>query len=158
VATKRKSDRKGHQRKKLPDLYTTLGCPPQSRLHLKRQAFGTHIAILQERALRSLENVWDEVHKHGGVFYIASTYRSCATQREVCSNIPNCGPNGCPGRCAPPGHSYHQLGLAVDAPGTKETATVRRVFYKHGWHNFSSHDSLRATGSDPWHFSFHVTG
>lgn len=153
MATKKKA----HHHRRSPALYTTLGCPPKSRLHLRHQAFGTHIAIMQERALHSLEEVWREVHRRGGQFYIASTYRSCATQREVCQNI--CGnPNGCSGTCAPPGRSYHQLGLAVDAPATKNPSEVRRIFYRHNWHNFSSHDGLRASGSDPWHFSFHVTG
>lgn len=143
--------------RKLPDLYTTLGCPPKARLHLEHQAFGTHIAILQARALQSLREVERDCRKHNAAFSIASTYRSCATQREVCQNI--CGsPNGCPGTCAPPGRSYHQLGLAVDAPATKNPSEVRRIFYRHGWHNFSSHDSLRASGSDPWHMSYHVTG
>lgn len=143
--------------KDLPDLYTVQGCPPKSRLHLDHQVFGTHVAILQARALWSLDQVWHDCHKQNAAFTIASTYRSCATQREVCQHL--CGnPNGCPGTCAPPGRSYHQLGLAVDAPATKNPSTVRRIFYRHGWHNFSSHDGLTASGSDPWHFSYRVTG
>jgi hypothetical protein len=154
---KRRKDRTKSDNVKCPDLYMTLGCPPERRLHLERGAFGTHIAILQCAALESLKEVWAECQTHDASFVIASTYRSCDTQREVCAHL--CGnPNGCPGTCAPPGRSYHQLGLAVDAPATKNPSEVRRIFYAHGWHNFSSHDGLTASGSDPWHFSFRATG
>jgi hypothetical protein len=44
---------------------------------------------------------------------LVQSYRSCAQQAEACKNI--CGnANGCPGRCVKPGHSYHQLGAAID--------------------------------------------
>lgn len=156
---KRRQDRTKDNSGKVncPDIYPFQGCVSTSRLHLERAAFGTHIAILQCAALESLKQVWAECQQHNASFTIASTYRSCATQREVCQHL--CGnPNGCPGTCAPPGRSYHQLGLAVDAPATRNPSTVRRIFYAHGWHNFSSHDGLSASGSDPWHFSYHVTG
>ncbi|HSL15685.1 MAG TPA: hypothetical protein VK962_05330, partial [Actinomycetota bacterium] len=40
------------------------------------------------------------------------SFRSCGQQRQACRDI--CGdPGGCPGLCAPPGLSWHQLGAAI---------------------------------------------
>lgn len=44
---------------------------------------------------------------------ITSAYRSVQSQAAACVSV--CGnSSGCPGRCAPPGKSYHQKGLALD--------------------------------------------
>ncbi|MBI2610752.1 hypothetical protein HYW60_02330 [Candidatus Kaiserbacteria bacterium] len=44
---------------------------------------------------------------------INSAYRNSIQQENACRGI--CGnPGGCPGKCAPPGRSYHQKGLAID--------------------------------------------
>ena len=44
---------------------------------------------------------------------VIQSYRSCAKQAMACKSI--CGnPEGCPGLCAPPGLSYHQIGAAID--------------------------------------------
>lgn len=138
----------------LPDLYTNLGCPPRRRLHLRRMAYHEHVVILQARAMRSFENVVDDLRQRNIRIWIMSTYRSCTDQARVCSGI--CGnPHGCPGRCAPPGGSYHQLGLAIDSGvvnGASEQ-TLRNIYEKHGWHYFSP-----MNGSDPQHCSFHVRG
>ena len=75
------------------------------------------------------------------------SFRSCGQQREACRNI--CGdPGGCPGLCAPPGRSWHQLGAAIDT--TEEALADARIV-----------DALVANGwcqplasSDPGHFSF----
>jgi hypothetical protein len=40
------------------------------------------------------------------------SYRSCAEQRVACRSI--CANTECPGRCAPPGKSWQQLGAAID--------------------------------------------
>jgi D-alanyl-D-alanine carboxypeptidase-like protein len=86
----------------------------------------------EQRAGRRIPVVW--------------SYRSCAEQRMVCRNI--CGSAECPGRCAPPGKSWHQLGAAIDTNqrGLDTPAIV---------------DALQAAGwcqslptSDPGHFSF----
>lgn len=37
-----------------------------------------------------------------------SCYRSTEEQRKICGKMPGCSPEGCPGRCAPPGRSNHQ--------------------------------------------------
>ncbi len=46
-----------------------------------------------------------------------SGYRSADTQRKICAEMPNCGPQGCPGRCAPPGRSNHQHVATCDIQG-----------------------------------------
>lgn len=147
------------KKQKLPALFTQHGCWSAKRLHLTRDPIGHHIVRLQPLAMRSLHNVVDEMGDTP--VSVISSFRSCADQRRVCSAMPGCSPEGCPGRCAKPGLSYHQLGLAVDiAPPQKALARrrLRRKFYANGWHNFSSNDSLTASGSDPWHFSYRVTG
>ena len=78
---------------------------------------------------------------------VVQSYRSCAEQRLACRGI--CGnPRGCPGLCAPPGLSWHQLGAAIDI--TEEAVADARIV-----------DALEANGwcqalpdSDPGHFSF----
>jgi hypothetical protein len=78
---------------------------------------------------------------------VVQSYRSCAEQRRACRGI--CGdPGGCPGLCAPPGLSWHQLGAAIDI--TEEGVADARIV-----------EALEANGwcqalpdSDPGHFSF----
>jgi len=82
-----------------------------------------------------------------GPVYVAQSYRSCAQQRIACLNI--CGdPNGCPGRCAKPGTSYHQLGAAVDlTQESLDSAGVIEAMERAGWCQSQSAD-------DPGHFSY----
>lgn len=78
---------------------------------------------------------------------VVQSYRSCAKQRMACKGI--CGdPNGCPGTCAPPGKSWHQLGAAVDVTqaGIDDPAIVAAL-KGNGWC-----EPLLST--DPGHFSF----
>jgi|GEM_PF-3023232 len=54
---------------------------------------------------------------------INSAYRSTAQQQCTCASVcPDHNPNGCSGKCAPPGESYHQKGLAIDVshPGLSD--------------------------------------
>jgi hypothetical protein len=74
------------------------------------------------------------------------SYRSCHEQRLACRTI--CGNAECPGRCAPAGKSWHQLGAAIDTN-------------QHGLDTPNIVAALEATGwcqslptSDPGHFSF----
>jgi hypothetical protein len=75
------------------------------------------------------------------------SYRTCAQQREACRNI--CGSAaGCPGRCAPPGKSWHQLGAAIDTTQhALDTPRIVQALLDHGW-------CQPLPGSDPGHFSF----
>ncbi len=78
---------------------------------------------------------------------VVQSYRSCAEQRRACRAI--CGdPQGCPGLCAPPGLSWHQLGAAIDI--TQEGLDDPRIFdalIDNGW-------CQAVPDSDPGHFSF----
>lgn len=149
---------RNHHRK-LPRIRTSLSCnaPP-----LDRKTFGGKVVQLQPRALRSFETVYARITERTGHhgLWIASSYRSCKEQEAACNNICGDGCSGCPGLCAPCGHSYHQIGLAVDcgAVHPRNVEVVRRAFYAENWHNFSSDDSLKATGGDPNHMSYRVKG
>jgi LAS superfamily LD-carboxypeptidase LdcB len=83
----------------------------------------------------------------GRQIVVVESYRSCAQQATACRSI--CGnPGGCPGRCAPPGKSYHQLGGAIDI--TAEELQVTRIvsaLEQAGW-------CQSVPDSDPGHFSF----
>jgi len=78
---------------------------------------------------------------------VVQSYRSCAEQRRACRSI--CGnPEGCRGRCAPPGLSWHQLGAAIDI--TQEGLDDPRIFQAlidNGW-------CQSLPDSDLGHFSF----
>lgn len=78
---------------------------------------------------------------------VVQSYRTCAEQQRACRSI--CGnPEGCPGLCAPPGLSWHQLGAAVDI--TQEGLDDPRIFQAlldNGW-------CQALPDSDPGHFSF----
>jgi hypothetical protein len=106
-----------------------------------RTVDGVTLQPVAMRAFRRAENRTDTD------IIVNATYRSCADQAAACRNI--CGnPQGCPGRCARPGTSWHQLGAAVDL--TEGSLVNARIV-----------DALRDTGwcqplpsSDPGHFSF----
>jgi len=54
---------------------------------------------------------------------VISGHRSSSYQRALCRR--KCGADSCPGRCAPPGRSCHQYGLAVDV--TDNSAAMREA-------------------------------
>ncbi|MGH2554464.1 MAG: D-alanyl-D-alanine carboxypeptidase family protein [Actinomycetota bacterium] len=78
---------------------------------------------------------------------VIQSYRSCARQARACESI--CGnPDGCPGLCAPPGLSYHQIGAAVDiSQAALDTPGVKAALEEAGW-------CQSIPGNDPGHFSF----
>jgi D-alanyl-D-alanine carboxypeptidase len=78
---------------------------------------------------------------------VVQSYRSCGRQRKACRNI--CGdPLGCPGLCAPPGSSWHQLGAAVDTTQEAlDTPGIVSALEANGW-------CQSVPDSDPGHFSF----
>jgi LAS superfamily LD-carboxypeptidase LdcB len=83
----------------------------------------------------------------GRPIVVVQSYRSCAQQALACRNI--CGNSGgCPGRCLPPGKSYHQLGAAVDiTAGELQSSQIVSALEKAGW-------CQSVPDSDPGHFSF----
>jgi D-alanyl-D-alanine carboxypeptidase-like protein len=99
---------------------------------------------LQPVAMKAFRQA--ERRAHGDISVVQS-YRSCHQQAAACRNI--CGnAEGCPGRCAKPGSSYHQLGAAVDiTQGSLDTAGVIDALRGTGW-------CQSQPSSDPGHFSF----
>ena len=72
-------------------------------------------------------------------------YRSAQTQANACRRI--CGQLSCPGKCAPPGYSYHQKGLAIDVSGISNLSQ--------SWQIAASNGIVNPAGlhrSDPNHF------
>ncbi len=78
---------------------------------------------------------------------VTESYRSCSEQAIACERICS-DPEGCPGRCAPPGRSYHQLGAAMDVTVEMlQSADVIEALKEAGW-------CQSLPDSDPGHFSF----
>jgi hypothetical protein len=118
-------------------INTSSGCKPPKLVH-------KHGIALQPAAMAAYEAAM----KEAGHISVTSSYRSCAQQLAACMSI--CGHSSCPGRCAPPGTSYHQKGLAIDLGGTScRSKKVNDALKKNGW----CAPSGLAT-SDPCHRSF----
>jgi hypothetical protein len=102
---------------------------------------GVTLQPLAMRAFRKAERI------AGQRLDVVQSYRSCKDQAKACLNI--CGnADGCPGRCAPPGLSWHQFGAAIDVTQAMlDTPGVIRALEEAGWC-----ESVPA--SDPGHFSF----
>jgi len=83
----------------------------------------------------------------GSRIIVVQSYRSCAQQALACRSI--CGnADGCPGRCLPPGKSYHQLGAAVDITAAElRSPRIVSALEKAGW-------CQSVPDTDPGHFSF----
>lgn len=73
--------------------------------NVNTQQLGPKFAICASRFMKALRE------KSPGSC-IESAFRDPAQQAAACKNI--CGQLSCPGRCAAPGQSYHQKGLAID--------------------------------------------
>jgi hypothetical protein len=99
---------------------------------------------LQPAAMKAFRMAQHRVHD---AIAVVQSYRSCGQQAEACTNI--CGnANGCPGTCASPGASYHQLGAAVDiTQGSLDTPGVIAALQHFGW-------CESEPNTDPGHFSF----
>ena len=82
----------------------------------------------------------------GRAIPVVWSYRSCAQQRVACRNI--CGGSQCPGRCASPGTSWHQMGAAIDTNQRGlDTPAIVAALKANGW-------CEPLPTSDPGHFSF----
>jgi hypothetical protein len=78
---------------------------------------------------------------------VVESYRPCNRQAIACRSI--CGdPGGCPGRCAAPGTSYHQLGAAIDiSERSLGSLAIIAALERAGW-------CESVPDSDPGHFSY----
>jgi D-alanyl-D-alanine carboxypeptidase len=103
-----------------------------------------HGVTLQPVAMQALKKAQRLADGH---ISVVQSYRSCHQQAVACRNI--CGNvDGCPGTCAKPGLSWHQLGAAIDiTQGSLDTPGVITALRTAGWCQSSS-------PNDPGHFSF----
>ncbi len=78
---------------------------------------------------------------------VVQSYRSCSDQALACVGI--CGAaGGCPGTCASPGLSWHQLGAAIDlSRATLKRTRIVGALQEAGW-------CQSLPESDPGHFSY----
>jgi hypothetical protein len=83
--------------------------------------------------------------KYGHHIPVGQSTRDCKTQCNDCQSICGNCQGGCPGRCASPGSSYHQIGLAVDVQGVN--AQIINAMLACGWHH-------PLPTSDAGHFSY----
>ena len=99
---------------------------------------------LQPVAMRAFKRA---LRLSAGPIVVAQSYRSCRQQALACRSI--CGDaSGCPGRCARPGTSYHQLGAAIDiTQGSLDTPGVVAALQESEW-------CQSQPASDPGHFSY----
>ncbi len=99
---------------------------------------------LQPTAMRAYRKAQRLAH---GQISVVQSYRSCDEQAKACRNICS-NANGCPGTCASPGSSYHQLGAAIDiTQGSLDAQGVIRALERAGW-------CQSEPSTDPGHFSF----
>lgn len=83
----------------------------------------------------------------GGPIEVVQSYRSCQQQKEACKRLCQ-NPNGCPGTCAGPGSSWHQLGAAIDiSEAALADPKVVAALEANGW-------CQPLPESDPGHFSY----
>ena len=75
-------------------------------------------------------------------------YRSVAQQAAACQKI--CNALSCPGKCAPPGYSYHQKGLAVDVDVHMSVQTSWQIAQSSTGGGIQNPTGLHS--SDPNHF------
>ena len=99
---------------------------------------------LQPKAMKAFQKAQ---RLSGQRIAVVQSYRSCAAQALACLNI--CGDkDGCPGTCARPGQSYHQLGAAIDvSPDSLLSRQVVAALEAAGW-------CQSLPNTDPGHFSF----
>ena len=99
---------------------------------------------LQPEAMRAFKRA-ERLAGHS--IEVVQSYRSCADQAEACRRICQ-NPGGCPGLCAPPGASYHQLGAAIDVSERMlSDQSAMEALRRAGW-------CQSVPDSDPGHFSF----
>lgn len=103
-----------------------------------------HGVVLQADAMRALQKASQMV----GVPILGGGYRSHAAQVSLYARKP--------GLAAPPGYSYHEVGLAIDVDVERLKALglwerARRALLAVGFRQFDPQ-------KEPWHFSYIIVG
>ena len=120
-------------------------------------------AIVMRNYLAALDELAHPAPDQGGsvIVYPVSSLRSCKEQEAACNGICHHGCAGCPGLCAPCGHSGHQYGACFDSHIAKHPDRTypqayqrwKAVMIKHGFNNFAGWER----GSDTMHTSWQIT-
>jgi hypothetical protein len=124
--------------------------------------------LLRAEAVESLVAMLAEARNHGLDIRAGSTYRSWAQQKKLFDRaVEQSGP--AQRYSAPPGHSEHQLGTAVDLVDGAGRHFIEQSFgetphYRwlvqhaaaHGWHQSYTADNVHQTGyiCEPWHWRY----
>lgn len=106
------------------------------------------------------ENFYKKFHKN---IKIVSAYRSYSKQVEINKSNPKCVKTL---YCAKPGHSEHQLGLAVDIGGLQEEIFksgeyknyfdwMRENAHEYGWvQSYQKGPEIDGYNKEPWHWRY----
>jgi hypothetical protein len=115
--------------------------PPDSPLLVSRGPVtlqeGALQALIQAARLYDLRPGAREIQLFGP----GSTYRTPQQQANLYAQKP--------GVAAPPGHSFHQAGLAIDVPAALQTAEFFRLLDRLGWNQLAG---------EPWHWTYKEYG
>ena len=121
---------------------------------------------LRKEALEALEKMIDAAAKDGISLWVVSAWRSESTQKTLFNNSKNSdGLAHALIYSAKPGHSEHQLGLAVDLnrasskahfEKTKEYAWLKENSYKYGFieRYLEGKEFITGYGFEPWHYRY----
>lgn len=145
----------------LPSTYE-----PPDLVSLKDTAYVTSKKglVLRRSAAESLKTMAQEARKQGVTLVVSSTYRSFAYQKGVYNRIvAEMGKKAADRESAEPGHSQHQLGLAVDFGSiddsfaqTKAGKWLAENAARFGWSLSYPHNFEGVTGYrwESWHYRY----
>lgn len=126
-------------------------------------------ALLRREAAGNLERLVASAAAAGEELTVASAYRSYADQRASYARLVSIYGKGADKTSAPPGHSQHQLGTAVDFTNAAVGYQVRRNFGRTGaaqWLTLHAHEygfvmayplggeAKTGYGWEPWHYRY----
>ncbi|MEA5017940.1 MAG: M15 family metallopeptidase [Erysipelotrichaceae bacterium] len=123
---------------------------------------------LQVDAYEAFKIMADAMKQDGlGGIYVYSGYRSYATQERIYNNyVKSKGQSWADRYSARPGHSEHQLGLAVDVTATKSTSSSFEKTDEYAWLVENAHkygwilrypidkELITGYGYEPWHYRY----
>lgn len=105
------------------------------------QHLDSNFAVCADKFMKALRQVSPSA-------CIRSGYRSVQAQLAACMSI--CGASSCPGKCAAPGQSFHQRGLAIDVDVHTSNATAWQIAAQSTNGGVANPSGLHS--SDPNHF------
>ena len=147
---------------KLPSNFT-----PEDLVVVKKEYWGNNYEYkLREEAAEAFYKMADAAKEDGIVLKVVSAYRTESTQSSLFNNSVNVdGLEHALIYSAKPGHSEHQLGLAVDInmasskmhfENTKEYEWLKANSYKYGFVERypKGKEFITGYGFEPWHYRY----